>query len=190
MKTSGLSFDEFFNRFDPEIRVIHDYPQNLHSMPTSQVCHPVRISVNQFEVIEDFRRLTNIKLVWYKNSSEKSVNYDNPDAKHLELNTETDESAYPLGEKEEIRKLIENFKINGLTQDIELISVKDTKLNEEIIVDGVHRAIAIYHCFKNERDVIKKMLYSSHFGIYLINFQSSEASTYFSRDFLNFNREK
>jgi hypothetical protein len=158
-------------------------------MPPSRVSHFIRIPVNKFESIEDFDRLTNVKLVWYENSSGKSVKYNDSEARNLELNEVIGEKAYPQGEKEEITKIIENFKKNGLSQDIELISITDTRLNEEIIVDGVHRAIAIYHCFQKEQDVVKEMLSSSHNGIYLINLQSSEASTFFSCDFLNFRKK-
>jgi hypothetical protein len=190
MKTSDISFDEFLNRFETKILVCHGYPQNLLSMPPSEVNHFIRVPIHEFELIEDFNRLANVKLVWYENASGKSVNYNDSEAKHLELHNEIDEKAYPPGEKEKITRLIENLKINGLTQDIELISVTDTKLDEEIIVDGVHRAIAIYHCFQKEQNVIKKMLSSSRYGIYLINLQSPEASVFFQCDFSNFHRQK
>jgi hypothetical protein len=185
MKTNDFSYDEFLKSYDEKITVCRLYNQ----IPHSKVIKFVRIQKNQFDLSEDFDRLENLKLVWYQNASGKSVGWSDVDARHIELKNENDEKAYRSEDKEKISKLIEDFKVNGLKKDLEIISVTDSKLDKEIIIDGVHRAIAIYRLYQKEPDVIKQLLSSQH-GIYLINFQSPAAALFFPYDFLSFYWQK
>jgi hypothetical protein len=187
METNDLPFDEFLNRFDPKITVYRLY-NNL--IPPLKIKNYVKVHKIKFNSLKDFDRFENLKLVWYKNTAGKSAGWADVDSKHIELKNENDQEAYPAGHKEKIMDLIEDFRTNGLKKDIEIISVTDSKLDEEIIVDGVHRAVAIYRCFQKEPDIIKNLLSSQHLGIYLINFRSPAASIFFPCDFLNFYRSK
>ena len=146
----------------------------------------MRIQKIKFDSLKDFERLENLKLVWYKNAAGKTVDWTDEDARNIELKNKNDEEAYQPNDKDKITKCINAFKDEGLTKDIEIISVTDSKLDEEIIVDGVHRAVAIYRLYQKEPKVIKKLLSSQLHGIYLINFQSMAASIFFPCDFLNF----
>lgn len=186
MRTDDLSYDEFLKSFDSRITVCRLYPQ----MQPLKVKNFVRIQKIKFDSLKDFERLEKLKLVWYKNASGKTVDWTNEDATNIELKNENDEEAYRPNDKDKITKCINAFKGEGLTKDIEIISATDSKLDEEIIVDGVHRAVAIYRLFQKEPDVLKKLLSSQLHGIYLINFQSPAASIFFPCDFLNFYRQK
>ena len=182
MKMSELSFNEFLNSFDQKITVCRIY----RCIPPSIISNKVKIQKNKFESLKDFKNLTNLKLVWYKNEHKDPTNWDGRDAKHIELKNDSDEIAYPKNAKKEIGKLIESFKKNGLTENIEIISVSDLSIGEEIIVDGVHRAVALYRLLQKEPNEIDKLLLSPHYGIYLINLRSSAASILFPCDFFNF----
>jgi hypothetical protein len=177
MKIEHITLDEF-KSYIQSITVCH----LLSSIPHSKIKDFVKIQKIKLETLRDFIRLENTKLVWYKNATGEKVGWDAEDAKNIELK---DEAACPTDEN--IVGLIESFKAQGLTKDIKIISVTDSKLNEEVIVDGVKRGVALYHCFLNKPEVINSLIAPSQgFGIYLINFQSPASSIFFPLDFLNF----
>jgi len=179
MKIEYITFDEF----KPYIQLITVW-HLLSMLPHLKIKDFVKIQKIKLETFEDFILLKNAKLVWYENATAEKVNWDAEDAQNIKLE---DEAVSPANEN--ITDLIQSFKVQGLTKDIEIISVTDSRLKEEVIVDGVKRGVALYHIFLNNPEVINSLIASPNFSIYLINFQSPAASIFFPCDFLNFYRE-
>ena len=186
MLVEEVSYEEFLLKYDPlvdsKITVIRCYRQ----FPQQKVKNLVKIQKITFESLQDFGRLEKTKLVWYKDFTGKTVDWTHLEAKHIELKNENHEQACQIDHKEKIFRYIASFKNDGLIKDVTIISVLDPLINKEIIVEGVHRAVAIYHLLHSEPDVVQKLLFSSRYRVYLINFHSPAASIFFPCDFLNF----
>jgi hypothetical protein len=130
----------------------------------------------------DFEDLSSSKLPWYKDSSNKLVEWHDVECINLTVKEAAERFRdNQMGNK--IKEHVDNLKI-GLTCDIYIISINDLSIKQRLILDGVHRFVALYYLYLENEESLLKLL-DSYYGIFLIEFESRVGGVFCPCDFMN-----
>ena len=139
----------------------------------------LRIEKNQMVNIEDINRLGRYKLVWYKDANGNKKDWSDSGAFSMAL--ASDQKL--IQQRQGVPELIASLK-KGLSKNIEIVVVHDETINETVIIDGVHRATALYSLLTESTEMIDTIL-NSTFSLYEVKLVSKVAGLLFPFDFLN-----
>jgi hypothetical protein len=129
----------------------------------------------------DLEKIGELKLVRYKDQKNCLCSWENEGAENLKLLED-----YQLlvdNNDENVGDLIKSLR-NGLTGNIEIIVAVDGLSNEKIIVDGIHRIVALFYLLFNDHEAISK-IFESEYKIYIIEIKSRNMRSLFPCDFVN-----
>jgi len=197
--TTNITIEEYCKIFDPGVRCLNlinlgvgifdTDSRRIEKLNAIGTARKMRINKTS-----DFEVLSSSKLPWYKNSSNKRVEWSDIDCINLtikeraerfrdnQMGNKIEEDLDSL-EDDEIEKWVDNLK-NGLTDNIYIISIKDLLIKQRLILDGVHRFVALYYlCLENEESLLK--LLDSDYGIFFIEFESRVGGFFCPCDFMN-----
>jgi len=181
----NLTIDEFNSEHLNDIKVMHSFGFFQDNPGMHQL---LKIQKIKLKNIDDFKKLGESKIVWYRDKKNNlRTEWDNPDARNIVLK---DESSARLDDQKDFKvmEMVNSLKTNGLTKKINIIVAHDETLKENVIVDGVHRAVALFYLLLNHQSNLKELL-ESDFGIYLITLRSPNIGKYFPADFLHIHRK-
>ena len=134
----------------------------------------------------DFERLTQYYLVWYKPNSNNDRGY-NVDgsinfrlSEYIEAFQDKDKQAkVPNGDK--VSEIIERLK-HGWNYDIEIIVAYDTSINAGLIIEGISHALALYYLKLDKPELLQELL-KINSDVKLCQMNSNQCRDIFSYDF-------
>lgn len=183
MKTTSLTVEEF-KKYIPRVKCINLFHYNL--INTAKLAEVSKVSKVEFEKPEDLEQLKTDKLVWYVNDLNERVYWNEVKARNLTLHEEA-ASYLNKAMNQKLSQTVKSLR-DGLTMDVEIVSIHDSTYNERVIVDGIYRAVALYYLYLTERETVEKLLQSVH-RIYSVIFHSPAGALLFPCDFINIARD-
>jgi hypothetical protein len=84
--------------------------------------------------------------------------------------------------QQEVQPLVQSFRENGLTNDIDIIVALDTTLNKGLIVDGTKRSLTLYYMLHKEKQLFNEVLTSAK-SINIVYLKSAVCRILFPLDF-------
>ncbi len=170
MKEETLSIEQysdiFYNAFDSVKgkRVVNVIGIPLSTRKMKELGSARKLVI---ESLADLKSLQRTNLVWYRNKNNNDpVMWDTPDSINLILREaaeiyKVDPSWYNKVHLKKFNDLLESLK-NGLTANVEIISIFDATLNVRLAVDGLTRLVALYHLYLYEKYLLAKLLESAY----------------------------
>jgi len=197
--TTDISIEEYCKIFDSGVRclsllnldrgIFDTNSRRIEKLKAIGTARKMRINKTS-----DLEVLSSSKLPWYKDSSNKRVEWSDIDCIKLKIKERAEIFMLnQMGNKmteyldsiedEEIEKWVENLK-NGLTGNIPIISINDLSIKQRLILDGVHRFVALYYLYLENEETLSKLL-DSDYGIFFIEFESPVGGVFCPWDFMN-----
>ena len=134
----------------------------------------------------DFERLTQYYLVWYKPNSNNDRGY-NVDgsinfrlSEYIEAFQDKDKQA-KVPNADKISEVIERLK-HGWNYTIEIIVAYDTSINAGLIVEGISHALALYYLRLDKPELLQELL-KINSDVKLCQMNSNQCRDIFSYDF-------
>ena len=187
MITTNISIEEYCKIFDSGVRCLNllNLDRGIFDTDSGRIEKLKAIGTARkmrITTTSDFDDLSSSKLPWYKNSSNKRVEWSDIDCINLTIKEAAERFRdNQMGNK--IKEHVDNLKI-GLTSDIFIISINDLSIKQRLILDGVHRFVALYYLYLENEESLLKLL-DSDYGIFLIEFESRVGGFFCPCDFMN-----
>jgi hypothetical protein len=138
----------------------------------------------EFTHIQDFKALGSFYIPKYIDHNSSLTDYSNPNSTILKIKEWwllLDDGSL---DRVKVNKLIEDLRSSvGLVENIEIILAKNSNLGKSLIVDGVHRALALYWLEINCSTTIEIILRSPFYKIKTVSLISQNIREVFHYDF-------
>lgn len=174
-----ITMEEFYKHVY-SIRVLNLFRRkmfkNSRKLAIAKLSTVGEVTAYEFDEVGDFSSYWFYNLPWHYVKN-KSVGWHVPSARNYTI------SKYTRKRNKRVTKILNSLK-RGLRKDINIIVLYDESIGEFLIVDGSHRAVALYRLYQSSKASARRLI-ESKYRIRIIEFASPVAACFCPLDFMN-----
>ena len=171
-----LSYREFYRRYHRVIRVKSKLRKHSKYSEITTMWYIPLLSP------DDIGCLGGIRIPWYRDENYNHIAHRDPRRIHIRIGNAGDLESLSREQQRGLQKLTSSIRNYGLTRNINIVLAVDAKTGKSLVVDGVHRAMALFSIYSQNPSSCKK-LFSGKYRVSLVIIQSDKIRKLFRCDF-------